>query len=194
MGSPQQSEALQELLRELASARGLRERIKIVERSLALVRSLSPHERERVAMRVGSQWAWKSIETFLRRDGDFDETDQLAKRAFERVANTDPSDIRKMVRDIRSGDASALGSRLADELGELGGRALGASGDGDPQEWLSAAKSAVSGDTDKLEQLAIDSVEELIEVGTNEEHVDADRAEERFADRRRTPTRRRRRD
>jgi hypothetical protein len=125
-------QSLEELLRALGRERSLRGRLRVLGRSWQLLRSLSPAERERVAMRVGSRWAWKRLEKSFLRDGELDETEQLVGRVFERLGDSDPAELRRLASLVRSRDRAGaqdlllmtLREALEEEAdaGEAGGR------------------------------------------------------------------------
>ncbi len=100
--------ALKDLLRELENARGLRGRLGILARSFDLLRKLSPADRERVALRVGSDWAWGQIERSFMKDGKLSEAEQVIQQAFETIGSADPSELRQAARRIRERDTDGL--------------------------------------------------------------------------------------
>lgn len=97
-------ESLEELLRALGRERSLRGRLRVLGHSWQLLRSLSPAERERVALRMGSSWAWKRLEKSFLRDGHLDDTEQLVGRVFERLGDSDPGELRRLASLVRSRD------------------------------------------------------------------------------------------
>jgi hypothetical protein len=97
-------ESLEALLRALARERSLRGRLRVLGHSWKLLRSLTPAEREKVALRLGSNWAWRRLEKSFLRDGDLDETEQFVGRVFERLGDADPKELRKLASMVRSGD------------------------------------------------------------------------------------------
>ncbi|MGH0031899.1 MAG: hypothetical protein ACQGVC_19085 [Myxococcota bacterium] len=97
-------QSLEELLRALGRERNLRGRLRVLARAWALLRSLSPAQREQVALRVGSRWAWRRIEKSFLRDGELDEAEQMIGTAFQRMGEADPQEIRRLARSIREGD------------------------------------------------------------------------------------------
>jgi hypothetical protein len=111
-------ESLEELLRALGRERSLRGRLRVLGRSWELLRSLSPAERERVAMRVGSRWAWKRLEKSFLRDGELDETEQLVGRVFERLGDSEPGELRRLASLVRSRDRAGAQDLLLMTLRE----------------------------------------------------------------------------
>lgn len=97
-------ESLETLLQALGRERDLRGRLRVLSRAWTLLRSLSPAQREQVALRVGSRWAWRRIEKAFLKDGELDAEEQLVGSAFERLGDTDPRRIRAFARSIREGD------------------------------------------------------------------------------------------
>ena len=95
------------LLRALAKERSLRGRLRVLGRSWKMLRSLPPVDRERVALRLGSKWAWKRVEKAFLKDGELSENEQLVGRAFERMGGADPTELRKLARTIREGDSES---------------------------------------------------------------------------------------
>ena len=119
--------ALKQLLGELESARGLRGRLRILARSFDLLRSLDRADRERVALRVGSDWAWKQIERAFMRDGRLSEGERVIQQAFETIGSADPAELREAARRIRARDTEGLEQaavrtleRILEEDDELG--------------------------------------------------------------------------
>lgn len=97
-------ESLDELLRALGRERSLRGRLRVLGRAWKLLRALPPAEREKVALRLGSNWAWKRVEKSFLRDGELDETEQLVGRVFEQLGDADPGDLRELAALVRKGD------------------------------------------------------------------------------------------
>jgi hypothetical protein len=109
---------LEQLLRELAKQRSLRGRLRVLGHSWTLLRSLSPPQREQVALRLGSQWAWKRVEKAFLKDGELSENEQLVGRAFERMGGSDPGELRKLARMLREGDRAGAQDLLRMTLTE----------------------------------------------------------------------------
>lgn len=103
---------LESLLRALARERSLRGRLRVLGRAWTLLRSLSPAERDQVAMRLGSRWAWRRVEKAFLADGELDESERLVGQAFERLGRADPRELRDMARAIRRGDVGAARDSL----------------------------------------------------------------------------------
>jgi len=97
-------ESLEELLRALGRERSLRGRLRVLGHSWQLLRRLRPDEREKVALRLGSRWAWQRLEKSFLRDGDLDDTEQLVGRVLERLGDSDPSELRELASQVRRGD------------------------------------------------------------------------------------------
>jgi len=104
--------SLESLLRALARERSLRGRLRVLGRAWTLLRSLSPAEREQVAMRLGSRWAWRRVEKAFLADGELDESERLVGQAFERLGRADPRELRDMARAIRRGDVGGAHDSL----------------------------------------------------------------------------------
>ena len=109
---------LESLLRALAKERSLRGRLRVLGHSWKLLRALSPHEREQVALRLGSKWAWKRVEKAFLKDGELSESEGLVGRAFERMGSSDPGELREMARMIRDGDRAGAQDLLMMTLTE----------------------------------------------------------------------------
>lgn len=110
--------SLEELLRALARERSLRGRLRVLGHSWALLRSLSRAEREQVALRIGSRWAWQRVEKAFLRDGELSEGEQLVGQAFERMGKSDPRELRRLAHAIREGDGGAARDLLLMTLTE----------------------------------------------------------------------------
>jgi hypothetical protein len=110
--------ALKQLLDQLATADRLSERLRIVRQSYDLIRSLSPHEREKIAMKVGSQWAWRHLEKLLARDGELGEADELARGALEQLGDSDPRELLEAARAAKRGELEGLKRFAVDALRE----------------------------------------------------------------------------
>jgi hypothetical protein len=102
------SAALKELLRELGEARGLRGRLRILSRSFDLLRNMTAADRERVALEVGSDWAWKQVERTFMKDGKLSDGEQVIRQAFETIGSADPAELRQAARRIRERDTEGL--------------------------------------------------------------------------------------
>ena len=101
-------ENLEELLRALAHERGLRGRMRVIGRSWKLLHQLTPGQREKVALRMGSTWAWKRLEKSFLRDGKMSETEAMVGRIFERMGDADPQELREMAAMVRRGDHEGM--------------------------------------------------------------------------------------
>lgn len=111
-------ESLDELLRSLARERGLRGKLRVIARAWTLLRSLSVSEREQVAMRLGSKWAWRRIERAFLKDGELSEREALVGRAFERLGRAEPEELRSLANAITTGDTADAQDLLTTALGE----------------------------------------------------------------------------
>ena len=94
-------ESVETLLRELGRERSLRGRLGVLARGRALLARMSRSEREQVALRLGSRWAWDRIEKWLGADGELDESERLVGEAFERLGRSDPDELRRVARSLR---------------------------------------------------------------------------------------------
>jgi hypothetical protein len=111
-------ESLNELLRALARERSLRGRLRVLGHSWTLLRSLSPAQREEVALRIGSKWAWKRVEKAFLADGSLSENERLVGQAFERMGDADPEELRNIARTLKEGDGRAAKDMLLQTLTE----------------------------------------------------------------------------
>lgn len=96
--------SLEELLGALSHERGLAGRLRVLGQSWSLLRSLSPGEREKVALRVGSSWAWKRVEKAFLNGGELSENERLVGRVFEQMGDSDPKELRNLARMVKAGD------------------------------------------------------------------------------------------
>jgi hypothetical protein len=99
--------SLEELLKAVARQRSLRGRLRVLGHSWQLLRSLTPAEREKVALRMGSSWAWKRLEKSFLRDGQLDDNERMLGRILERMGDSDPEELRELASTLRSGDRAA---------------------------------------------------------------------------------------
>ena len=106
------------LLRQLSDERTLPGRLRLLARSWKLLEALSPLQRQRVALGVGSKFAWRHLEKLLRRDGALSESDLVVKRALQAVGSADPAELRQLAVAVRSGDRQRAG-RSINKLLEL---------------------------------------------------------------------------
>lgn len=97
-----------ELLEALSREKGLRGRVRLLGRSLELLRRLAPEDRERVAMRVGSRLLWERLERSFLADGELSPAEQAAREALERMGSADPGQLRELARRVRERDAAGL--------------------------------------------------------------------------------------
>lgn len=111
-------ENLDQLLRSLAGERGLRGKLRVLGRAWTLLRSLSISEREQVAVRVGSQWAWQRLERTFLKDGELSESEALVGRAFERMGEANPRDLRELAKSLKAGEAEDAQDLLMTTLTE----------------------------------------------------------------------------
>ena len=102
--------SLEDLLKALSRERSLGGRLRVLGHSWTLLRSLSPAQREKVALRIGSQWAWKRVEKAFLSDGELSENERLVGRVFERMGDSEPGELRKLARTMRSPAARLGGS------------------------------------------------------------------------------------
>jgi hypothetical protein len=111
-------ESLNALLRALARERSLRGRLRVLGHSWTLLRSLSPAQREQVALRIGSKWAWKRVEKAFLADGSLSDNERLLGQAFERMGDADPEELRNIARTLKEGDSRAAKDMLLQTLTE----------------------------------------------------------------------------
>jgi hypothetical protein len=109
---------LEELLRALGAERNLRGRLRVVGRAWELLKQLSPVEREKVALRLGSSWAWKRLEKSFLADGTLSESESMIGRIFDRMGDADPNELRELAKTVRSGDKARMKDLLLMTLEE----------------------------------------------------------------------------
>ncbi|MCP4039810.1 MAG: hypothetical protein GY733_22895, partial [bacterium] len=79
----------------------------------------SPVQRERVALGVGSKWAWERIEKTFLADGKLSDNERMVGRIFERMGSADPRELRELARSIRQGETAGVKDALVETLGEV---------------------------------------------------------------------------
>lgn len=113
---------LGDMLRELSSAPNLREKLRVLRRSWAIVRDLSPDERERIAIALGASWTRQRLDRLLMADGVLGPGEALLSRAVDRLTDVKPGQLRRLADEIRDVDAAAVSDGLRDAPLELLGR------------------------------------------------------------------------
>lgn len=105
-------ENLSELLGALAKERSLTGRVRVIGRAWKLLRKLSPAERDKVALRMGSRFVWRRLERTFMNDGQLSEDEAAVGRMLERMGDSDPKQLREMARSLRRGDHGAAKDML----------------------------------------------------------------------------------
>jgi hypothetical protein len=120
--------SFEEFLRQLAAQRGTTGKLRLAARYWRQVKSLSAAERERVALALGSQVAWKQLERLFLRDGTLSEDERAVQEALDRLGDADPDELRRWAAQLRHTDrrrvsdlvATAVQAALEQEAEEIG--------------------------------------------------------------------------
>jgi hypothetical protein len=120
--------SFEEFLRQLATQRGTTGKLRLAARYWRQVKSLSAAERERVALALGSQVAWKQLERLFLRDGTLSEDERAVQEALDRLGEADPDELRRWAAQLRHTDrrrvsdlvATAVQAALEQEAEEIG--------------------------------------------------------------------------
>jgi len=103
---------LDDFLETLAAQRGLHRKVRLLGHYWRQVRDLPADDRQRVALALGSESAWRHLEKFFGADGHLSEGELTVKRALRRVGRAEPDELRHLARRLRSGDYTEVGSEL----------------------------------------------------------------------------------
>ena len=110
--------SLEQLLSALTNEPSLRGKLRVLGRSWTLLRSLSPGQREQVALAVGTRWVWERVEKSFLKDGELSDSEQMLGQAFERLGDADPQELRSIARTIKQGDTRAARDLLLNSLSD----------------------------------------------------------------------------
>jgi len=109
---------LEGLIKRLKAERGMGRKVRLLAGAWPLLRELSPEERERVAVAVGSRWAWSNLAGMFGNAGELSEDQAQVKAMFERLGEADPQELRRLGKEIKKGGVAGVRSRLLDALEE----------------------------------------------------------------------------
>lgn len=107
---------LEQLIRRLEAERGMARKVRLLVGSWPLLFELSPQERERVALAVGSRWALRNLEGMFGRAGAPSDSQLKVKAIFESLRGADPEQLRKLGKEIKNGGFAGAQSRLLGTL------------------------------------------------------------------------------
>jgi len=109
---------LDEFIETLAAQRGLHRKVRLLGHYWRQVRDLPSEDRQRIALALGSESAWKRLEKLFGADGHLSEGELTVQRALRRVGTADPAELRALAERLRSGDYAEVGAELLDAVGE----------------------------------------------------------------------------
>ncbi len=109
---------LERLIRRLEAERGMVRKVRLLAGSWTLLRQLSPQQRERVALALGSRWALRNLEGMFGQPEEMSASQLQVKAIFERLRDADPNQLRRLGNDMKKGGVAGVRSRLLDALGE----------------------------------------------------------------------------
>ena len=109
---------LEQLIRHLEAERGMVRKVRLLAGSWPLLRQLSPQQRERVALALGSRWALRNLEGMFGQPEEMSASQLQVKAIFERIRDADPDQLRRLGNDMKKGGVAGVRSRLLDALGE----------------------------------------------------------------------------
>ncbi|MCP4201236.1 MAG: hypothetical protein GY769_04805 [bacterium] len=138
-----QEARLEDLIRRLEAERGMGQKVRLLVGSWPLLRELSPQQRERVALAVGSRWALRHLEGMFGHPDKLSENQLRVQAIFERMSDADVNELRRLGEEIRQGGSSAARSRLLGALEDALEEKLAAEAGTDvgrppPPAWLPA--------------------------------------------------------
>jgi hypothetical protein len=107
---------LQHLLKRLEAESGMRRKVRLLAGSWSVLQELSPQQRERVALAVGNQWAWRNIEGLFGNPKELSANERQVKDFFESLRFRDPAELRRVGREVREGEFGGARSRVMDAL------------------------------------------------------------------------------
>ena len=93
-------------------------KVRLLARSWPLLRELSPQQRERVALAVGSGWASRNLEGMFGHPEEQSDNQRQVKAIFERMRDADPNELRRLGKEMKKGGVSQAKSRLLGALEE----------------------------------------------------------------------------
>jgi hypothetical protein len=103
---------LDDFVETLRAQRGLHRKVRLIGHYWRQIRDLPADDRQRVALALGSESAWRRLEKLFAADGHLSEGEIAVKRALRRVGKADPEELRIMASRLRSGDYAEVGSEL----------------------------------------------------------------------------------
>ena len=109
---------LDEFIETLSAQRGLHRKVRLLGHYWRQVRDLPPADRQRIALALGSESAWRHLEKFFGADGRLSEGELAVKRALRAVGSADPAELRILAGRLRSGDYAEVGDELLDAMGQ----------------------------------------------------------------------------
>jgi hypothetical protein len=107
---------LEELIKRLEAERGMGRKVRLLAGSWPLLSKLSPKQRERVALAVGSRWAWRNLESMFGHPDKLSDSQIQVKNLFERIGTADPDELRELGKEIKKGGIGGAQSRLLGAL------------------------------------------------------------------------------
>ncbi|NKB87094.1 MAG: hypothetical protein GKS06_02585 [Acidobacteria bacterium] len=124
---------LDDFVGALRAEKGLPRKVRLLAHYWRQVRDLAPADRQRVALALGSQSAWKHLEKTFGADGHLTEGEMAVKRTLERIGKADPKELQIMADRMRSGDYHEVGSDLLVAMGEALDEEAAAKAPGNPE-------------------------------------------------------------
>lgn len=109
---------LEELIKRLEAERGMGRKVRLLAGSWPLLRELSPQQRERVALAVGSRWAWRNLESMFGHPDELSDNQLQVKNIFEKIRTANPRELRKLGKEIKKGGFAGAQSSLLKALEE----------------------------------------------------------------------------
>lgn len=114
-----QEARLEDLIKRLEAERGMGRKARLLAGSWPFLRELLPKQRERVALAVGSRWAWRNLESLFGHPDKLSENQLRVQAIFERMSDADVNELSRLSTEIKQGGLGGARSRLLGAVEEL---------------------------------------------------------------------------
>lgn len=110
---------LEQLIKRLEAEPLMGGKVRVLSGSWPLLRELSPRQRKRVALAVGSRWGWRNLERLFGPPGKLSDNQSKVKSIFDRMRDADPEELRQLGKEIKKGGFAGAQNRLLGALEEV---------------------------------------------------------------------------